>query len=103
PAARTVPLRPAGPPRRSSDLGPAAASRVRRLGVDVTRDDVRLDAIAVESRARARVVDRVQQREELAGAIAVAERREGHDRPDRPDRKSTRLNSSHQIISYAGL
>src|SRR5438552_9575335 len=28
-------------------------------------------------------------------------RRGGHSCPRRPDRKSTRLNSSHQIISYA--
>src|SRR5256885_9756661 len=30
-------------------------------------------------------------------------RREGEREPQRPDRKSTRLNSSHLVISYAGL
>src|SRR5262249_59679423 len=62
---------------------PSAAPKVGSLGVDIARDDVRLDAVAVEPSARARVVDGVQDREQLPRAIAVAERGECHDRPDR--------------------
>ena len=54
-----------------------------RLGIDVTGHHVRLDPIAIQPGARARVIDRIQEREELAGSVAVAERGERHDRPDR--------------------
>src|SRR5262245_14526618 len=66
--------------------GPAAAARMGRLRIDVTGHDVRLDPITIESGTRARVIDRVQEREELAGPVAVAERGERHDRPDGPVR-----------------
>src|SRR5262245_36297923 len=72
-------IHPAG---RAGVPAPAAPSRVGRLGIDVARDDVRLDTVAVEPSARARVVDRVQDREQLPRAIAVAEGGECHDRPD---------------------
>ena len=55
---------------------------MRHLGVDVAGDHVGLDPVAIEPSSRARVVDGVQQREQLAGTIAVAERGERHDRPD---------------------
>src|SRR4030095_15645698 len=73
-------IHPAG---RARVPAPSAAPQVGRLGVDVTRDDVRLDTVAVEPSARARVVDGVQDRDQLPRAIAVAERGECHDRPDR--------------------
>ena len=75
--------RPVHPAGRSRVPGPAAAADVRRLRVDVAPRDVRLDLVAVQTRRGSRVVDRVQEREELARAIAVTERRERDDGPDR--------------------
>src|SRR5262245_24277348 len=73
---------PIHPPGRARVPGPAPAPRMRRFGVDVAGDHVGLDPIAIEPGARAGVVDGIEEREELAGAIAVAERGEGHDCPD---------------------
>ena len=72
-------IHPAG---RSGVPGPTAAARVRPLRVDVAGHHVRLDLVPVEARARARVVDRIQDREELAGLVSVAQGREGDDRPN---------------------
>ena len=84
------PLEPGAvhPARRAGVPGPAAAPDVRRLGVDVGGDDVGLDLVAVDARARARVVDRVQDREELAGLVAVARARR-RPSPPRPRRGCT--------------
>ncbi len=73
-------VHPAG---RAGVPGPSPASHVRALGVDVGGGDVGLDLVAVESRARGRVVDRVQEREELARLVAFVQLGEGDDRPDR--------------------
>jgi hypothetical protein len=55
---------------------------VRALRIDVAGHHVGLDLVAVESGARAGVVDGVQDREELAGLVTVAERGERDHRPD---------------------
>src|SRR3712207_9414544 len=74
---------PSSPPRRSSDLGgPRHARRQRQ-------------ADAGERRRRDRAGDPDLLRRALRG-----ERREARGRLP-PDRKSTRLNSSHANISYA--
>ena len=52
------------------------------LGVDVGGHDVRLDLVPVHAGAGAGVVDRVEDGEQLAGLVAVAERGEREDRPD---------------------
>ena len=56
---------------------------MRRFGINVSGDDIGLDLVAVNASAGARMIDRVQQREEFAGLIAVAERGEGEHGPDR--------------------
>ena len=56
---------------------------MRRFGINISGDDVGLDLVAVNAGAGARMIDRVQQREEFAGLISVAERGEGEDGPDR--------------------
>src|SRR3546814_14312109 len=52
-----------------------------RYGVDIGCDDVRLDLVAFDVLARARVVDRVEQCEQLAGLLAIAQRRKRKDCP----------------------
>src|SRR5437762_2365920 len=69
------------PPGRPRVPGPSPAPHVRRLGIDVGGDHVRLDLVPVDARARARAVDGVEDREELPRPVAVAERGEGHHRP----------------------
>src|SRR5262245_27659306 len=81
-AQKPLDARPIHPARRARVPGPAASPRVRVLGVHVAGDHVGLDPIAIEPGARARVVDGVQEREELARPVAVAQRGERHDRPD---------------------
>ena len=75
----TRPIHPSG---RAGVPGPAAAADVGGLGVDIGAGDVRFDLVAVNAGARAGVIDRVQQRKQLAGLVAVAEHREGDHRPD---------------------
>ena len=54
---------------------------VRWLAVDVACDDERLDLVAVRAAARGGVVDRVQHREQLERALAVAQHRESDHAP----------------------
>src|SRR5712664_1978224 len=61
------------PARRPCVPGPTAAARVRRHGINITDCDVRLDFVLVQTRAGRGVIDRIQQAEQLASAIAVAE------------------------------
>ena len=75
--------RPVHPRGRAGVPGPAAAADVRRLGIDVGRDDVGLDLVALDAgrrrgRGRSGSASRRARR-----PVAVAEPREGHDRPDR--------------------
>src|SRR5207247_10654994 len=63
--------------------GPSSAADVRVLGVDVGRGDIGLHLVAIDARARARPVDRVQDGEELVRLVAVPQRGEGHHGPDR--------------------
>src|SRR5207244_9290590 len=87
---------PSHPTRRSSDLTSRAAARLRRLRRD-GGGRVRTDrgggggALACRRGAPA------------SGGLARHRRyrRRGGRGLGAPDRKSTRLNSSHQIISYA--
>ena len=51
--------------------------------IDVGADDIGLDLVAMDVRARARMVDRIEHREKLGRLVAVAERRERDDRPSR--------------------
>ncbi len=51
--------------------GPAATSFVRRCRIDIGRDDVRLDLVAGSGLGGQRMVDRVQQREQRLGSVAV--------------------------------
>src|SRR6185503_1824957 len=61
--------------------GPAATSRIGRLRIDVTAGNVGLDAIALRFGTRARVVDGIDHREQIACAVAVAHDRERDDAP----------------------
>ena len=56
---------------------------MRRFGINISSDDIRLDLVPVNAGAGVRVIDRVQEREKFAGLVAVAECREGEDGPDR--------------------
>ena len=93
------------PARRPRVPRPAAAPHVRRHGVDVGGGDVGLDLVAMDARARAGVVDRVQDAEQLARLVAVAERREGQHRPDRRVRVlSAVLTDARQVsLDVAGI
>ena len=55
---------------------------MRRFGVDVGGHDIGLHLVALDPGSRAGVVDRVQDREEVARRVAVTQRRERDDRPD---------------------
>ena len=56
---------------------------MRRFGINIGGDDIGLDLVPVNASAGTRMIDRVQEREKFAGLIAVAERGEGEDGPDR--------------------
>src|SRR5262249_33817378 len=60
------------PARRAGVPGPAAAAGVRRHPVDVGGDDVGLDAVAGDAIGRGGVADRVEEVEQLGGAVAAA-------------------------------
>src|SRR5437870_1383162 len=62
--------------------GPAATAHVRWFGVDIGRRHIGLHLVAVDAGARAGVVDGVQDREQLARLVAVAERREREHGPE---------------------
>src|SRR5207244_13507514 len=101
PRTRSRRTRPSFPTRRSSDLEAEAAV----VGIDLDRGR---DAQAAEEPARALdcladrrgdvVVDRLRER---GGEACLRRRLHQVAVRDEQDRKSTRLNSSHQIISYA--
>ncbi len=71
-------VEPAG---RARVPGPAAAPGERALAVDVRRDDIGLDAIALRRDRVTRVTDRVQQLEAPPGVIATAKLGQRHDDP----------------------
>src|SRR5207244_11861569 len=93
------PRPPSFPTRRSSDL---SANRLvdgaELLDRERVGDELERDAATVEVGARAR-----DRRLEDLGVVEreALGRKLRHREPSRADRKSTRLNSSHQIISYA--
>src|SRR5665213_444707 len=53
-----------------------------KRGIEVGTGDVGLDLVPLNGAGRSCMVDRVQHREQLTGLVAVAEHREGNDRPD---------------------
>src|SRR4030095_13550210 len=61
---------------------PSPPADVWGFGIDVGRRDVGLHLVAMHAGPRAGAVDGIQDREELVGLVAVAERGEGHHRPD---------------------
>src|SRR5262249_44165782 len=60
---------------------PAAAADVRRAAVDVARDDVRLDLVAVDARGVLGVTDGVEQLQQVDGGAALAQPRGRLDHP----------------------
>src|SRR5436309_14191237 len=70
------------PARGARVPGPAATAHVRWFGVDIGRRHIGLHLVAVDAGARAGVVDGVQDREQLARLVAVAERREREHGPE---------------------
>src|SRR5439155_16904655 len=62
--------------------GPSATAHVGRLGIDVGGRHIGLHLVSMYPRTCARAVDRVQDREELVGLVAVTKRGEGHHGPD---------------------
>ena len=46
---------------------------MRRLGIDISDRDVRLDFVAVNAGSSAGVIDRVEDREQIGGLISIAE------------------------------
>src|SRR6185312_15704344 len=73
-------IKPGG---RAGVPGPAAAADVRRHRIDVRADHVRFHLVARDRLGAVAVMDRVEQVEQRAGAVAVAEAGPGEDRPDR--------------------
>ena len=55
---------------------------MRRFGINVGGDNVGLDLVPMHTNAGAGMIDRVQEREEFAGLIAVAEGGEREHGPD---------------------
>ncbi len=74
------PVHPAG---RAGVPGPAAASPVRRVVVDVPRDRIGLGHVPLDLARRPRVVDGVEHVEELHRLVAAPEAREREDDPRR--------------------
>src|SRR5437763_6694232 len=62
--------------------GPYAAAHVGGLGIDVGGRHLGLHLVSMYPPPGARSVDRVQDREELVGLVAVTKRGEGHHGPD---------------------
>jgi hypothetical protein len=60
---------------------PSASPNMRRFGIDIPCNDVRLCFVALHARTRRSTSDWVQHPEQFAGFIAVAERGKGNDRP----------------------
>src|ERR1019366_8839666 len=59
------------PGRRSGVPGPAASADVRGRRIHIRTDHIGLDLVALNVRGRARMIDGIDQRPELARAIAV--------------------------------
>jgi len=78
---------------------------VWRLAVDVGGHHIRLDLVSVNAGGRAGVVDRVEDREQLARLVAVAEGGEGEHGPDRRMRVlATVLPDAGQVaLDVAGI
>ena len=72
--------------------GPATAADMRRDRIDIRGLHVRLDLVAFDLLRRARMVDRIDQREEFGGLIARAEiSAAALDEGLTPDERNTRL------------
>ena len=69
------------PTRRARVPRPAAPPDMGRACIDVGRDDIGLHFVAMHVRAGSRMIDGVEQREQVGRLIAFAERGEGHHRP----------------------
>src|SRR5258708_24876134 len=87
------------PTRRSSDLGPTPIPVV----LIAPRDAPSTHDLAEGFAAIIQMPDPEGALAEVIGRLLGAPRRTGAPRPTDEDRKSTRLNSSHQISSYAGF
>src|SRR5512134_2104299 len=74
---------PINPSRGPGVPCPAAAADMRRFGINISGDDIGLDLVAVNAGAAVGMIDRVQERKKFAGLVAVAERGESEDGPDR--------------------
>src|SRR5947199_3450570 len=73
---------PVHPPRCAGVPGPPPAADVRRFGIDVPRDDVGLDLVAVGGGRRTGVIVRVHECEEFGRFVAMTLYGERNDRPD---------------------
>src|SRR5450759_4436301 len=71
------------PARRSRVPGPASSADVGGRRIHIRTDHIGLDLVALSVRGRTRMIDGVEQRTELARAIAVSEMRECQRRPQR--------------------
>src|SRR5690606_41709220 len=93
PSARTPPAIPSSPTRRSSDLKQLTVDKARlRKTFSQSSADSHLTIEARASRSQ-RFSFRLPEKAEISSVMLNGERV--------PDRKSTRLNSSHVKISYA--
>src|SRR5205085_4681494 len=97
--------RPVHPTGRACVPCPPAAPRVRPDGIDVRRRDVRLDFILVQPGARRGVIDRVEEREQLARAVAVAQKRVSDQDPQRGVRilSAVLAHTRHVAFDVAGI
>src|SRR5205085_3560424 len=84
---------------------PAAAPRVRPDRIDIGRRDVRLDLVLVQARARRGVIDRVEQREQFARMVAIAQERVGDQDPQRGVRvlAAVLAHARHVAFDVAGI
>src|SRR5438876_6620850 len=87
---------PVEPSGRSRVPSPAATTDVRRLGVYVSRDDVRLDLVLADPVRRSRMRDGIQHREQFRRLEAVAE---GGERNDCP---GGRMGILPPVLTHAG-
>src|SRR5690606_41972752 len=94
----TPPVLPSFPTRRSSDLPISPISPISSAPPLVAHLPIPPPAVRHRRDPRRALHRRVQS---LRGLLLPARRRQSLHRQRRPDRKSTRLNSSHVKISYA--
>src|SRR5665213_37569 len=71
------------PSRRTGVPCPSAAPDMRLRRVDIRRDNVGLDLIAMRIRRGACVIDRIEKRKQTGCLVALAQFRQSHDRPKR--------------------